>query len=80
LTGRDFLKVFDQQLSGHRGNEGKEILLHDLGIVPAAYQPEVVRGIGMLAGAEMCFDPLLLPDYSLDSRRGEMFAGVMMQR
>jgi hypothetical protein len=73
---RDFLNAFDQQLSPYRGNEGKEKLLHELGNVPARYQPEVVKGIGMLVGAEMCFDPRLEPAYPLDSRRGDWFEGV----
>ena len=70
------LKAFDQQLSEFRGTTGIEKLLHDLGNVPAVYQTEVVRGIGMLVGAEMCFDPRLEPEYPLESRRGDLFEGV----
>jgi hypothetical protein len=68
-----FLSRFDQQLRVYHSDHGRENLLRDLGKVPDEYQPEVVRGIGMLVGAEMCFDPLLTPDYPLDSRSGEQF-------
>lgn len=73
---RNFLQAFERQLSGSRGNRGKENLLRDLDNLPGAYQLEAVKGIGMLVGAEMCFDPRLEPDYPLDSRKGELFEGV----
>jgi hypothetical protein len=74
---RDFLRIFEQQLSGHRGNQGKENLLRDLDQVPDVYRPEAVRGMGMLVGAEMCFDPRLASDYPLDRRNGRIFEGAL---
>ncbi len=76
---RDFLQTFERQLSGSRGVQGKENLLRDLDNVPDGYRPDTVRGIGMLVGAEMCFDPLLCPDYPLDSRAGELFEGALRE-
>jgi hypothetical protein len=76
---KDFLRVFDRQLSGYRGDQGKENLLRDLDKVPDAYRPDTVRGIGMLVGAEMCFDPLLRPDYPLDSRAGCIFEDALRE-
>jgi hypothetical protein len=73
---RDFLNTFDQRLGEYRTSEGRDALVRDLAKLPDEFRAEAVRGIGMLVGAEMCFDPLLAPDYPLDSRRGELFEGV----
>jgi hypothetical protein len=73
---KDFLITFEQQLSEYHGDGGRDALLRDHGRIPSLYQPEAMKGIGMLVGAEMCFDPRLEPDYPLDSRRGDLFEGV----
>jgi len=48
-------------------------------MIPPRYQHEVVKGIGMLVGAEMLFDTLHAPDYPLDSRFGEKFSGSLRE-
>ena len=73
---KDFLNAFDRKLGEYRSRHGRDALLRDVAKVPEAFRPEAVRGIGMLVGAEMCFDPLLTPDYPLDSRVGELFNGI----
>ena len=50
---------------------GRE-LLAEIDRLPIRHQADVVKGVGMLVGAEMFFDPLLAPDYPLDSRWGAL--------
>ena len=63
---RDFLQKFQE------GNHTSEqALLEELRTIPPSYQHEVVKGLGMLVGAEMLADPLHTFNYPLDSRFGE---------
>jgi hypothetical protein len=48
-----------------------------MGAVPVQHQPDMMRGVGKLVGAEMLFDPLLSPDYPLDSSFGEQWGGAL---
>jgi hypothetical protein len=74
---KHFLKGFSQQIYNRESVE-KE-LLDDLDKLPIRHQADVVRGVGMLVGAEMLFDPLLSPDYPLDSRLGEKLSSGLQE-
>ena len=66
---RRFLGAF--RLEMEAGERGVSELLDQIGRLPASYQADAVRGVGLLVGAEMLFDPLYAIDYPLDSRFGE---------
>lgn len=63
----------------HEGASLEHILGESLVKIPEPYRPLVIKGMGMLVGAEMCFDPLLLPDYPLGSRRGDLFESALRE-
>ena len=76
----NFLKSFYQQIHVHNEKSGKEKFLDEVKGIPMTHQPDVVRGVGMLVGAEMLFDPMLSPNYPLDSQMmGELFKGVLRE-
>jgi hypothetical protein len=74
---RNFLKGFSQQL--YSRESGKRELLNEIDRLPIRHQADVVKGVGMLVGAEMFFDSLLSPDYPLDSRWGEMLESNLQE-
>ena len=74
---KNFLKGFSKQIYS-RENVERE-LLDELDKLPIRYKADVVRGVGMLVGAEMLFDPLLSPDYPLDSRLGEKLSSGLQE-
>jgi hypothetical protein len=74
---KNFLDKFKYEIEDTlRGMSGKN-LLKEINMVPPEHQYAVVKGIGMLVGAEMLFDTLHAPDYPLDSRYGEKFDGQL---
>ncbi len=52
-------------------NSMKSDFFSELNAVSASVKPEAVKGVGMLIGAEMLFDPSHSLDYPLDSRFGD---------
>jgi len=66
-----FLSGFTDRFRGSNGDVLTRALLEHIAEVPAAHRQAVVRGMGMLVGAEMLFDPQFSPDYPLDSNCGE---------
>jgi hypothetical protein len=73
----DFLENFNQQTHRSDGKNVENDFFRELGAVPLQYQPAMMRGVGKLVGAEMLFDPLLSPDYPLDSSFGEQWGGAL---
>ena len=57
----------------------KAALLEEIEKIPLPHRLEVVRGLGMLVGAEMLFDTLQAPDYPLDSRFGEQLPAPLQE-
>lgn len=76
---KHFLDVLNREIHAHRRNAGEKDLLGEISSIPLQHQPEVIRGVGMLVGAEMFFDPLLSADYPLDSRFGKQFDGGLQE-
>jgi hypothetical protein len=74
---RNYLKGFNGQLYS-RERVARE-LLNDIDRLPIRHQADVVKGVGMLVGAAMFFDPLLSPDYPLDSRWGELLGSGLQE-
>jgi hypothetical protein len=73
----DFLENFDQQTHLYDRNSVENDFLNELSAIPVQHQPDMMRGVGKLVGAEMLFDPLLSPDYPLDSSFGEQWEGAL---
>jgi len=73
----DFLENFNQQTHRYDRNTAENDFFRELDTVPLQYQPAMMRGVGKLVGAEMLFDPLLSPDYPLDSGFGEEWSGAV---
>lgn len=69
---KDYLKEFLLEDPGGGLTESR--VLEDIGAVPVRYQAAVCRGLGMLVGSEMLFDPAGTADYPLDSGCGEDLA------
>jgi hypothetical protein len=76
---KNFLDKFKHEIEDNGGCMVGKNLLQEISMVPPQHQHEVVKGIGMLVGAEMLFDTLHTPDYPLDSRFGEKFSGPMRE-
>jgi hypothetical protein len=64
-----FFKTFLENFTRRTQSSGAA-LMQEISAIPPAYQNDAVNGIGMLVGAQMLFDPMLSPDYPLDSRFG----------
>jgi hypothetical protein len=75
----NFLNKFKQEFTVSSAVSGKRALLDEINAIPRQYQTEVVKGLGMLVGAEMLFDTLHAPNYPLDSRFGEQFSGPLRE-
>jgi hypothetical protein len=71
---KKFLKKFKREIS--KSDTG---LLKEIDSIPKSHQHNVVKGLGMLVGAEMLFDPLSLPDYPLDSRFGKKLNSALQE-
>ena len=52
-------------------NTEKSAFFSELATVPGTEKTQAIKGIGLLVGAEMLFDPLHAVDYPLDSRFGK---------
>ncbi|MCK5009266.1 MAG: hypothetical protein KAS98_02185, partial [Deltaproteobacteria bacterium] len=76
---KHFLDTFNREIHAHHRNAGERNLLDEINSTPLQHQPDVVRGVGMLVGGEMLFDPLLSPDYPLDSSFGKHFSGGLQE-
>ncbi len=76
---KHFLDAFNHEIHAHSRSTGENNLLEEISSRPIQHQTDVVRGVGMLVGAEMLFDPLLSLDYPLDSRYGEQLDGVLQE-
>lgn len=70
---RNFLEKFEQIVQIHNREIAEKNFLDEISKIPIQHQPDVVRGLGMLVGAEMLFDPMFSVDYPLDSRFAEKF-------
>jgi len=68
---KNYLNKFKQEFADNSSVSSKRALFDEINAIPMQYQAEVVKGLGMLVGAEMLFDTLQAPDYPLDSRFGE---------
>jgi hypothetical protein len=75
----NFLNKFKQEFTDSSAASGKRALLDEISTIQVQYQIEVAKGLGMLVGAEMFFDPLHAPNYPLDSRFGEQFTGPLRE-
>ena len=73
----DFLENFNQQTHRSDRKSVEKDFFNEMSAVPLQYQPAMMRGVGKLVGAEMLFDPLLSPDYPLDSSFGEQWGGAL---
>jgi hypothetical protein len=73
----DFLENFNQQTHLYDRKSVENNFLNALRAVPVQYQTAMMRGVGKLVGAEMLFDPLLSPDYPLDSSFGKQWEGAL---
>jgi hypothetical protein len=71
---KNFLEKFRHEIADYPVDGKETDLLAEVREIPPQYQPEVVKGLGMLVGAEMLFDTLYTPDYPLDSRFGEQLS------
>jgi hypothetical protein len=76
---KNFLEKFKREIEGNGMRTKEKNLLQEISRIPVQYQHEVVKGIGMLVGAEMLFDTLSEPDYPLDSRFGEKLDGSLRE-
>jgi len=76
---RNYLENFKHDIESDGVRIGEADLLREISLIPQQYQSAVVKGIGMLVGAEMLFDTLHAPDYPLDSRFGEKFSGSLRE-
>ena len=76
---KNYLNKFKQEFADNSSISSKRALLYEINAIPMQYQAEVVKGLGMLVGAEMLFDTLQAPDYPLDSRFGEQFSGPLRE-
>jgi len=76
---KDFLGKFKQEISDYHVTGNEHGLLAEIRNIPPQYQHAVVKGLGMLVGAEMLFDTLHAPNYPLDSRFGEQFSGPLRE-
>jgi hypothetical protein len=70
---KDYVDNFKRERESDAGDIGKANLLKEISLIPPQHKRKVVKGIGMLVGAEMLFDTLHAPDYPLDSGIGEKF-------
>ncbi len=73
----DFLENFKRQIHLYDRMSVEKGFLNELKAVPVQYQPDMMRGVGKLVGAEMLFDPLSSPDYPLDSSFGEEWSDAL---
>ena len=76
---KDLLKDFKQTVQGKNREFMDKRFMDEMSRFPIQHQPEVVRGLGMLVGAEMLFDPMLSPNYPLDSQFGEMLSSGLQE-
>ncbi|MBW1853322.1 MAG: hypothetical protein JRJ00_01355, partial [Deltaproteobacteria bacterium] len=76
---KHFLDEFNHEIHAHSRSTGENNLIDEISSSPFQHQTDVVRGVGMLVGAEMLFDPLLSLDYPLDSRDGEQLDSVLKE-
>ena len=74
---QDFLETFEQQTHRYDRKSVENDFLNTMRAVPVLHQPAMMRGVGKLVGAEMLFDPLVSPDYPLDSSFGEQWSGAL---
>jgi len=74
-----FLDNFRHEIEPEGSKIRETDLFREIKLIPEQYQSETVKGIGMLVGAEMLFDPLAAPDYPLDSRFGEKFSDSLRE-
>lgn len=77
LFFKNILEKFDKQI-GNREAE-KACFLDEMAKIPIRYQPDMVRGMGMLVGLLMLFDPVYSVDYPLDSSFGARFNGTLKE-
>jgi hypothetical protein len=75
----NFLDKFKQNITDYSESGNINDLLGEIKNIPEFNQDEVVRGLGMLVGAEMLFDTLQAPDYPLDSRFGEQLPAALQR-
>jgi hypothetical protein len=75
----NFLNKFKQEFADTSSVSSKRALFDEINTIPVQYQTEVVKGLGILVGAEMLFDTLHAPNYPLDSRFGEHFSGQLRE-
>jgi len=76
---KSFLDNFRHEIEPEGSKIRETDLFREIELIPEQYQSAVVRGIGMLVGAEMLFDTLHALDYPLDSRFGEKFSGSLRE-
>ena len=74
-TGRndEYNRQFVDRVSSYDEHMVEKMFMHDIEIIPVAFQGLTVQGIGRLVGAEMLFDTLHTLDYPLDSAIGKKF-------
>jgi hypothetical protein len=70
---KNYVEQFKHEIESDGVRIGEEGLLNEINLIPHQYKRAVIKGIGMLVGAEMLFDTLHAPDYPLDSGIGEKF-------
>ncbi|MCX5886695.1 MAG: hypothetical protein NT096_12435 [Proteobacteria bacterium] len=76
---KNFLDKFKHEIKDNGRWMAEKNLLQEISMIPPQHQHEVIKGVGMLVGAEMLFDTLHAPDYPLDSRFGEKFSGSLRE-